>query len=339
MEIILHTKPSQDLIPQFQSHWASSQLIRSGQIINLMEFPVLVAVDPIPVGFLSYRYTDKRIEILSLISESSRKDVGSKLLNEIESIARKRQCDTISLTTTNDNVNALSFYQKLGYRIKAVYPDAINLSRLVKPEIPLANDGIPISDEFLLMKRLKPGTDFFYREEVFHVKPSITLRPFQTITLNDLIRLFSDPKVFRYQAMHPIKTIDDASQYYHRVNLQILQEKRLVRGIYVDGQFAGIISLHHIQNDRCALGYSLSPEYWKRGIATDAAVTMIKIAIERLQIRRIEAITHPDNIASIRLLERLRFHPEGTLIEYIKNPRSNNYENRERHALLAKNFR
>lgn len=59
----------------------------------------------------------------------------------------------IWLITTNDNLNALGFYQKRGFRIKAVYPGAVDEARRIKPEIPLAaSNGIPIRDEIELEK-------------------------------------------------------------------------------------------------------------------------------------------------------------------------------------------
>lgn len=339
MEINHQDKPSPELIAHFQTHWMSTSMVLSGLPIDLMQFPIFVARDPSLVGALSYRISGSQIEILSLATEQGGRGVGSMLLHALEQFARVQGYESIRLITTNENLQALHFYQKRGYYLKKLYPEAVKLSRTMKAEIPLEADGIPIRDELLLVKNIKAGTDFFYREEVFHVKPSITLRPFDAIQLADLIRLFSDPKVFRFQAMQPMETLEEAQKYHMRICQQIYQEKRLARGIFVDENFAGIISLHQIQQDQCALGYSLMPDYWKKGIATEAARTMVRIAIDLLHIRRIQAITHPDNIASIRLLERLRFHQEGTLIEYIKNPRTNSYENRETHALLAKNFR
>lgn len=339
MKIIHHMQPPNELISYFQAHWQSTRLAISGELIDLMQFPAIVLSDPSPVGILSYRFVKKTIEILSLTSEFPGQGIGSKLLESIESLAADHSCRSIHLVTTNDNLAALKFYQRRGYSLQALYPHAVEFGRLIKPEIPKEANGIPIKDELLLVKNLTGESEYFYRTEVFHVKPSITLQPFDTIQLSDLVRLFSDPKVFRFQAMQPMETLEEAQKYYIRVCQQIYQEKRLVRGIFVGENFAGIISLHHIQQDQCSLGYSLMPDYWKKGIATDAAITMIRIAFDLLHIRRIQAITHPDNIASIRLLERLRFHQEGTLIEYIKNPRTNSYENRETHALLAKNFR
>lgn len=339
MELNYHDRPSKEIISHFESHWNSTTMVLSGESIDLMHYPIIVARDPALIGVLSYRIAQSHVEILSLASEKPGHGVGKLLLDALEKVAKINGCEAIHLITTNDNMTALHFYQKHGYYIKELYPEAVDLSRILKPEIPLTFNSISIRDELRLVKNLRPEMDFFYRNEVFHVKPSISLQPFETIALADIIRLFSDPKVFRYQAMQPFKTLTEASVYHHKICRQIRQRTRLARGIYVNDDFAGIISLHQIQKDRCALGYSLSPKYWNKGIATESAIAMIRIAIDHMKIRRIEAITHPDNIASIRLLERLHFHQEGTLVEYLLNPRTQQYENREAHALLAKNFR
>jgi hypothetical protein len=53
--------------------------------------------------------------------------------------------------TTNDNLNALRFYQKRGFVLVSVHRNAVIKSRQLKPEIPLTgNDGIPLRDEIEL---------------------------------------------------------------------------------------------------------------------------------------------------------------------------------------------
>jgi RimJ/RimL family protein N-acetyltransferase/GNAT superfamily N-acetyltransferase len=339
MEIKHVAHPPNEIIPLFKKHWESTIIARLGECIDLMSCPALIAFSHQPSGVLSFRLHNKELEILSLFSESPGTGIGSALLDQIEAFAQAEEIHEIFLVTTNDNINALKFYQQRGYALRALRPNAVQYSRLHKPEIPAETDGIPIRDELLLSKGIRVQLDHFYQEEMFHVKHGIILQPFDTIAYSDIIKLFSDPKVLRYQAMSPIENETDAKTYFIRVCLGIQQEKRLIRGIFVEGRFAGLISLHQIQNNQCNLGYSLMPEYWNQGIATEAAITMIRLAFERLHIRRIQAITHPDNIASIRLLERLRFHQEGTMIDYIQNPRNNLYENREFHALLRKNFK
>jgi hypothetical protein len=55
------------------------------------------------------------------------------------------------LVTTNDNIDGLIFWQKVGFSLKKVYPNAISFSRKLKPEIPeIGNYGIPVRDEIEL---------------------------------------------------------------------------------------------------------------------------------------------------------------------------------------------
>ena len=59
--------------------------------------------------------------------------------------------ERIILTTTNDNLSALRFYQKRGFDISKLNLNAVEQSRKIKPEIPLISvDGIPIKHELEL---------------------------------------------------------------------------------------------------------------------------------------------------------------------------------------------
>jgi DNA-3-methyladenine glycosylase I len=65
------------------------------------------------------------------------------------------------LTTTNDNLTALAFYQVVGLRLCALRPDAVTGSRRLKPSIPLVGqNGIPLRDELDLERILvsDPGS-------------------------------------------------------------------------------------------------------------------------------------------------------------------------------------
>jgi hypothetical protein len=56
------------------------------------------------------------------------------------------------LVTTNDNLDALRFYQRRGFRIAQVRPGAVDETRkTLKPSIAEVGDfGIPIRDEIVL---------------------------------------------------------------------------------------------------------------------------------------------------------------------------------------------
>jgi N-acetylglutamate synthase-like GNAT family acetyltransferase len=79
--------------------------------------------------------------------------IGNKLISAVEQAAKQSGINRIWLITTNDNVDALRFYQKHGYRMTAIYPNAVNEARKQKPSISfLGNYNIPIQDEIELKK-------------------------------------------------------------------------------------------------------------------------------------------------------------------------------------------
>ncbi len=75
---------------------------------------------------------------------------------EVKKVAQNLYCKRICLITTNDNLDALCFWQKIGFSIKAIYRDAVVRARCLKSEIPLiGNHGIPIRDEIELELKIK----------------------------------------------------------------------------------------------------------------------------------------------------------------------------------------
>ena len=70
------------------------------------------------------------------------------LIEAVRAEAKRLGCYQVMLTTTNDNIGALRFYQRRGFRLAAVRPGAVDRTRQRKPEIPRTGDfGIPLRDE------------------------------------------------------------------------------------------------------------------------------------------------------------------------------------------------
>jgi ribosomal protein S18 acetylase RimI-like enzyme len=93
---------------------------------------------------------------VTLDAFAERRGVGSALLEDVASLARRRRCRRLWLITTNDNLNALRFYQRRGLRLVAVRPGAVVEARKLKPEIPtMGAEGIPIRDEIELELALR----------------------------------------------------------------------------------------------------------------------------------------------------------------------------------------
>ena len=103
------------------------------------------------MGIVTYNIVDERCEIVTLNSTRLSSGVGTVLIDAARDIAIKSGCKRLWLITTNDNMNALRFYQKRGFELVAIHRNALAISRKLKPEISMiGNDGIPLRDEIEL---------------------------------------------------------------------------------------------------------------------------------------------------------------------------------------------
>jgi ribosomal protein S18 acetylase RimI-like enzyme len=103
-------------------------------------------------GLLTYDVEADMLEVVTLNAIERRTGIGTMLMEAAVSAARRHGCREVRLTTTNDNVDALRFYQRRGFRLAELRPGAVDRSRREKPEIPRTGDyGIPLRDEIDLM--------------------------------------------------------------------------------------------------------------------------------------------------------------------------------------------
>ena len=78
-------------------------------------------------------------------------EIAASLIGAVMERAKAKGCRRLWLITTNDNLRALGFYQKRGFRLIALYPNAVKASRKLKPQISMkAANGILIRDELEL---------------------------------------------------------------------------------------------------------------------------------------------------------------------------------------------
>jgi GNAT superfamily N-acetyltransferase len=109
------------------------------------------------VGLVTYDLVGDMFEIVTLNAIERRAGIGSLLIEAAADKARRSGCREVRLTTTNDNVDALRFYQRRGFRLAELRPGAVDRSRRDKPEIPRTGDyGIPLHDEIDLTLRIQP---------------------------------------------------------------------------------------------------------------------------------------------------------------------------------------
>ncbi len=143
-------------VEAFLAERNSARVARLGELVDPLGYPALVAEeDGRLLGVLTYVHEREQCEILTLHASRQWRGIGSALVEAVERLAAQRGCTRLWVVTTNDNVDALRFYQRRGFRLAALHPGAVDDSRArLKPEIPTVGDhGIPLRDEVELEKR------------------------------------------------------------------------------------------------------------------------------------------------------------------------------------------
>jgi ribosomal protein S18 acetylase RimI-like enzyme len=140
-------------------HWGSTVVARQGELVDAADLPGFVALlDETPAGLVTVARRGEELEVVTIHVEQEDRGVGQALMDAVHDHARRTGVRRIWLTTTNDNVRAIRFYQRWGMDLVALVRDGVAASRAVKPSIPACGrDGIPIRHELELELRLDAG--------------------------------------------------------------------------------------------------------------------------------------------------------------------------------------
>jgi GNAT superfamily N-acetyltransferase len=133
------------------------KVIVHGEIIDARLLPGLIAGQREGLAtFQIRRVKDMAVaELVTLDAVTVGQGVGTALIDALISRLRAEKVEVLRVTTTNDNLNALRFYQRRGFRLTEVRPGAVDDARRVKPSISMIGEyGIPIRDEIELERRV-----------------------------------------------------------------------------------------------------------------------------------------------------------------------------------------
>ena len=132
-----------------QQAWGSVWVARKGERLDASAFPGHVAVfEGGRVGLAIVVARGDQYEVLSLQALIEGQGIGRALMQQCFEKARSMGCLRVWLTTTNNNVRAFEFYQRLGMNMCAFHRDGVAVSRLFKPSIPLRDEhGVAIAHE------------------------------------------------------------------------------------------------------------------------------------------------------------------------------------------------
>jgi ribosomal-protein-alanine N-acetyltransferase len=129
-----------------------------------------------------------------------------------------------------------------------------------------------------------------------------------------ILELLNEPSFKRYIGDKGVDSLDDARAYLRDVPLA--QYKRFGYGLYRvsirdDDTAAGICGL--VKRDEFPepdLGFAFLKAHWSNGYALESSRAVLEEARDRFELRRILAMADKENVASVRLLEKLGFQFE-----------------------------
>jgi GNAT superfamily N-acetyltransferase len=153
MEVRRSERDDRAAIEAFLTARNAVRVARRGMIEDALAHPSLLAEDRGRLaGVLTYVIEGAECEVLTLHAERRFAGAGTALVDAVRGVARDAGCTRVWLITTNDNLDALRFYQRRGFRLVALHPGAVDDSRRrLKPEIPFTGDyGIALRDELEL---------------------------------------------------------------------------------------------------------------------------------------------------------------------------------------------
>jgi GNAT superfamily N-acetyltransferase len=137
------------LLETITRRWGAPVVVSRGRAHDAACLPAIVAeLGGQRVGLATYLIEGGEAELVTLDALVPQQGVGTALLKAVVDRASAAGCRRLWLVTSNDNIDAIRFYQRRGLRLAAVHKEAIDEARRLKPQIPaLGHFGIPVHDE------------------------------------------------------------------------------------------------------------------------------------------------------------------------------------------------
>ena len=144
----------------------------------------------------------------------------------------------------------------------------------------------------------------------------MVLRHFESDDAAAFYKLGSIPDIIKYVGNAPLKSIAEAREVLAAAPLRDYKVHGYGRFACVwkeTGELIGFSGLKFVEElSETELGYRFLPEYWGRGLATEAGEASIEYARGSLGLKKIVGLVHPENEASANVLTKLGFRANGS---------------------------
>lgn len=164
--------------------------------------------------------------------------------------------------------------------------------------------------------------------QLLYTTPRLILKTLDSTYADRICKFYLQNKL-HFEPWEPKRVETFYTTDFHRVNL-IHEENEIskyhmlrlwVFSKYDPSVIVGTVSFSSMKKGAllsCTLSYKIDKDHLNQGFATEALEFGINLIFGGYGFHRIEALVHPDNISSIRVLEKLNFELEGTAKAYIK---------------------
>lgn len=136
----------------------------------------------------------------------------------------------------------------------------------------------------------------------------LTLRPFTNDDLDAVHALWTDADMRRYLCDGKVVPIEQSRQWLDDSSRDFAGRRFGLWGVHAggpDGRLIGFCGCREWPTGEPELMYGLLRPWWRQGLATEAAHTVLSYVFEKLGHPVAMAATDPPNVASVRVLERL----------------------------------
>jgi ribosomal-protein-alanine N-acetyltransferase len=192
------------------------------------------------------------------------------------------------------NVRGRAFYDRNGFVVVRETGDCLTLRRNLHP----AQLAFPIRTDRL------------------------SLRPLVGDDAAALHRIYGDAETMRYigASGQPSASVEQTAssiawfarhQAFHGFSLWAIEERS-------SRELVGVAGLLYVEGrgPEVEVAYVLRRDRWGRGYATEAARAALDVAFGALGLKRVIALSYPDNAASQRVMTKLGMHPDGSAVAY-----------------------
>jgi len=137
-------------------------------------------------------------------------------------------------------------------------------------------------------------------------------------------RIYNDPATRQHQPIQPTTMAEQAVMLNRFVDHDLANNTLpSYKWILIESESSqpiGFASFHRLQIEQGIgrIGYSISPEFWGKGYATQAVVQLTSLIFRKTNMERLEAVCSIHNPASQRVLDKAGFKYEGVRRDYLR---------------------